>query len=203
MVSAVGLFQVTPERDRTLPARTPFAAMAQEIGDWQRSVHLPFDRATEITLAADDYYNVNLTNGSDQPPVGLFMAWYADQSADGVHSPEICLPGAGWEIAWLERTDIGAQIDVGRDFNINRAIIQKGETRMLVYYWFEQKGRKVAWDFAAKMWLIVDGVQTGRTDGGIVRLTTLIAREETDAQAESRLMDVLVALQDDVPRFIP
>jgi hypothetical protein len=74
---------------------------------------------------------------------------------------------------------------------------------MMVFYWFEQKGRKVAWDFAAKMWLIVDGVRTGRTDGGLVRLTTQISRDETDAQAEARLMDVLVALQDDIPRYIP
>jgi len=203
LISAVGIFQVVPERDRTLPDRTPFAALDPSIGNWQRSVNIPFDRATEVALASDDYVNVNLKDGSDQPPVGLFMAWYADQSSGGVHSPEICLPGAGWEIAWLERTDIGAQIDASDDFNINRAIIQKGETRMMVYYWFEQKGRKVAWDFAAKMWLIVDGIQTGRTDGGIIRLTTLIGRDETDAQAETRLMDVLVALQDDVPRFIP
>jgi hypothetical protein len=53
------------------------------------------------------------------------------------------------------------------------------------------------------MWLIVDGVRTGRTDGGLVRLTTQISRDETDAQAEARLMDVLVALQDDIPRYIP
>jgi EpsI family protein len=47
-------------------------------------------------------------------------------------------------------------------FNINRAIIQKGKTRMMVYYWFEQQGRKVAWDFAAKFYLMVDGITTGR-----------------------------------------
>jgi exosortase D (VPLPA-CTERM-specific) len=203
MISAVIAFQAAPERDRALPERMRFAALEPRIGDWQRSAHVRFDSATEATLAADDYFNVDLTNGGDQPPVGLFMAWYADQSSGGVHSPEICLPGAGWEIAWLERTDIGVQLDAPQGFNINRAIIQKGETRMMVFYWFEQKGRKVAWDFAAKMWLIVDGVRTGRTDGGIVRLTTLIARDETDDQAEARLMDVLVAVQEDVSRYIP
>ena len=56
-------------------------------------------------------------------------------------------------------------------FQINRAIIQKGESRMMVYYWFEQKGRRVAWDIAAKFYLMVDGITTGRTDGGLVRLT--------------------------------
>ncbi|MDP5087029.1 MAG: VPLPA-CTERM-specific exosortase XrtD [Yoonia sp.] len=201
--AVIAVFQIAPERDRTAPVRERFAALEPDIGNWKRSAHMPFDRVTEITLAADDYHNVELTNGSGQPSVGLFMAWYADQSSGGVHSPEICLPGAGWEIAWLDRTNIASQINSATDFHINRAIIQKGETRMMVFYWFEEKGRKIAWDFAAKMWLIYDGVRTGRTDGGIVRLTTLIARDETDAQAEARLMDVLVTLQDDVPRFIP
>jgi EpsI family protein len=120
-----------------------------------------------------------------------------------VHSPEICLPSAGWEIAWLERTDIADEIGWTEPFNLNRAIIQKGEIRMMVYYWFEQKGRKIAWDFAAKAYLLVDGVRTSRTDGGLVRLTTLILPSETDAQAEERLRDVLTGVLEPLPRFIP
>jgi len=53
------------------------------------------------------------------------------------------------------------------------------------------------------MLLVVDGVRTGRTDGGMVRLTTLIERGETDADAEARLRDMLIHLQNDVNRFIP
>jgi hypothetical protein len=55
------------------------------------------------------------------------MAWYEDQSQGGVHSPEICLPGAGWEIAWLERSDIADRMGTETPFNINRAIIQQNE----------------------------------------------------------------------------
>jgi hypothetical protein len=75
-----------------------------------------------------------------------------------VHSPEICLPGSGWEIAWLERTDIASEMGTETPFNINRAIIQHGETRMMVYYWFQQGERRIAWDFAAKFYLMVDGI---------------------------------------------
>jgi EpsI family protein len=97
-----------------------------------------------------------------EPQVGLFMAWYEDQSQGGVHSPEICLPGSGWEIAWLERTDIAAEMGTETPFNINRAIIQHGETRMMVYYWFQQGERRIAWDFAAKFYLMVDGIRPDR-----------------------------------------
>ena len=56
---------------------------------------------------------------------------------------------------------------------------------------------------AAKYWLMVDGIRTGRTDGALVRLTTRIQRDETDAQAEARLRDVLNATIDVLPRFVP
>ena len=131
------------------------------------------------------------------------MAWYNDQSKDGVHSPEVCLPGSGWEIAWLERTDLTALMGTDVPFLINRAIIQKGEVEMMVYYWFQQKERRIAWDFAAKFWLMVDGVRTGRTDGALLRLTTLIGQNEDEADAEARLQEMLKGLQDPLPRFIP
>ena len=203
LLGAAIAWQALPERDQMDVDRASFASFPLVVGDWRQiQPHQRLDPITEETLGADDYHNTTLVRDGDLP-VGLFMAWYADQSSGGVHSPEICLPGAGWEIAWLERTNIGPELGGTEDFDINRAIIQKGETRMMVFYWFEQKGRRVAWDMAAKMWLIVDGVRTGRTDGGLVRLTTLIGEAEDDAAAENRLMDVLRSVQGDVPRFIP
>ena len=157
----------------------------------------------EAALAADDYHGAHFAKPGAATTVEFFSAWYADQSKGGVHSPEICLPGGGWEIAWLERTHISASLNLETPFEINRAIIQKGETRMMVYYWFDQKGRKVAWDFEAKFWLMIDGITTGRTDGALVRLTTQIGRDEADADAEARLMDVLRNVLEPLPRFIP
>ncbi|MEM6904143.1 MAG: exosortase C-terminal domain/associated protein EpsI, partial [Pseudomonadota bacterium] len=132
-----------------------------------------------------------------------FSAWYDDQSQGGVHSPEVCLPGAGWEIAWLERTDITEVVGTDVPFRINRAIIQKGEAKMMVYYWFQQKERRIAWDFAAKYWLMVDGIRTGRTDGALLRLTTAIDPQGGEAAAEARLRDVLLEIQEPLKRFVP
>lgn len=203
LVGAALAWQMMPERGQAEVERASFTSFPRVVGDWgQIGPHQPLDPITEETLGADDYHNTTLVREGDVP-VGLFMAWYNDQASGGVHSPEICLPGAGWEIAWLERTNIAPALGQADAFEINRAIIQKGETRMMVFYWFEQKGRRVAWDMAAKMWLMVDGVRTGRTDGGLVRLTTLIERGESDVAAEVRLMDVLRSLQGDVARFMP
>jgi len=193
-----------PERARIEPVREPFYLFPRQIGDWRQS-GLPqtLEASVATTLGADDYHSVQLARDGSPADVGLFIAWYADQSQGGVHSPEICLPGAGWEIAWLERTDISERMASSTPFNINRAIIQRGQSRMMVYYWFEQKGRRIAWDFAAKYWLLADGITTGRTDGALVRLTTPILDGETDAQAEGRLQDVMTNLMGSLPRFVP
>lgn len=202
-VSAAAVLAL-PDRGGLVPARDSFALFPRTLGDWEQ--YGPRQLLTtqiEEVLGADDYHQVDLVKADTPIPVSLFMAWYDDQSDGGVHSPEVCLPGSGWEIAWLERSDITGAMGTGTPFMLNRAIIQKGETRMMVFYWFQQRHRRIAWDFAAKYWLMVDGIMTGRTDGAIVRLTTLIGERESEADAEARLMDVLQEIQKPLPRFIP
>jgi len=204
MVGAALTWQALPERALQDIERDSFALFPRQLGDWQQA-GLPqsLESSVVIALGADDYRSVTFAKPGTRAGVGLFMAWYADQSQGGVHSPEICLPGSGWEIAWLERSDITEVVNWDTPFHVNRAIIQKGETRMMVYYWFDQKGRKVAWDFAAKFYLLVDGIATGRTDGALVRLTTLIGDDETDATAADRLNEVLGEVMVSLPRFVP
>lgn len=197
-------WQVMPERATEQATRDSFTGFPRQLGDWKQ-VGRPeiLSESVKKSLGADDYHSIQLLRDGDPAQVGFFSAWYDDQSQGGVHSPEICLPGSGWEIAWLERVDIAPRMGMDKPFNINRAVIQKGESRMLVYYWFEQKGRKIAWDFAAKFYLVWDGVSTGRTDGAIVRLTTLIAEGETDEQAAARLDEMVRTVMPKLPRFIP
>lgn len=203
-IVALGAWQMVPE-NRGIPAeRMPFALFPQKLGDWNQVG--PEERLTPDiakVLGADDYRQATLARDSVTPPVGLFMAFYNDQSKGGVHSPEICLPSAGWEIAKLDRVDIAPRLGIEEQFPLNRAIIQKGEARMMVYYWFQQGDRRVAWDFAAKFYLMADGIRTGQTDGGIVRLTTAMGREETEEAAEARLLDMTRELIAPLPRFIP
>ncbi|ABD57187.1 VPLPA-CTERM-specific exosortase XrtD [Jannaschia sp. CCS1] len=197
-------WQAAPERGSEPVERDSFAVFPRELGNWRQVGPAQIlEPDIEAALQADDYHQISLRQDGALHDVGLFMAWYQDQSQGGVHSPEICLPGSGWEIAWLERTDITTMIDSEVPFQINRAIIEQGMTRMMVYYWFQQGERRIAWDMAAKFYLMIDGITTGSTDGAMVRLTTVIGGGETDADAEARLQDVLREAMPHLPRFIP
>ena len=211
VATAAAAFLLSPPPERIAPPRDPFVLFPRELGAWSSSAPQPLTPEIEAALDADDYHQVDLIADDAGAVVGLFMAYYEDQSSGGVHSPEICLPGSGWEIAWLERVNVAEEFDaearaamgMGEDFHINRAVIQQGEARMMAYYWFAQHGRHTAWDFAAKLWLLWDGATIGRTDGGLVRLLTPIGRDESDAQAEARLKSVLTETVAALPRFIP
>lgn len=205
MIGASLAWQAMPERGMVRIERESFADLPRQFGDWrQEGAPRALETAVERALGASDYHSVILASPGSSETVEFFTAWYSDQSSgNGIHPPEVCLPGGGWEIAWLERVDMADRIGWPEPFMANRAIIQKGETRMMVIYWFEQRGRRIAWDIAAKYWLMVDSIRTGRSDGAIVRLTTTIAPGEPDEAAAARLTDVMRETMVHLPRFIP
>jgi len=203
-VVSAAAWQAVPEPGEARVARESFAAFPRDLDGWrQTGARQRLNARVEGELGADDYHSVDLAKPGHAAHVNLFMAWYLDQTDGGVHSPEICLPGTGWEIAWLDRSDVAPDIGFEEPFRVNRAIIQKGETRMMVLYWFQQRERRVASDLMAKFYLMVDGMTKRRTDGAALRLTTPILADESDAAAEARLMEVLEAMQRPLPRFIP
>lgn len=203
LVLALGavIWQVIPPRPLSEVSREPFYAFPTTLGDWTASPQQRLDPQTAKVLAADDYHSVDLSRPG-VASVDLFIAWYRDQMTGGTHSPTVCLPSAGWEISALDQVNAPSDA-AGAPFTINRAIIQKGLDRMVVYYWYDQQGVRTASSYYAKLVMTLTKVMTGRSDGAIVRLITPIAQGESDAAAEDRLKDALRSVVVPLPRFVP
>jgi EpsI family protein len=136
--------------------------------------------------------------------VDFFVAYYDKQTeGSGIHSPEVCLPAGGWEIFSLEPTEISLPETGFGTFEVNRAVIQQGLNKQLVYYWFEGRGRRLTNDFVAKFYTVADSMTMGRTDGALARVITPIGAGETEADAEARLQRFLTAAIDRLPDFVP
>jgi len=135
--------------------------------------------------------------------VNLFISYYFSTSdGSGIHSPSICIPGSGWEVFRWEQREI--QLEGGlAPFAINRAIIQKGQARQLVYYWFEQRGRRLAGEFETKIYTVYDSVMRGRADGALVRVITPLGPDEPEASGDKRLMEFMTPAIAKLPSFIP
>ena len=196
------LWTLAPERTAAVPARESFATFPREIDGWSGRTAL-LDPVTERVLGADDYMAALYASPGVAEPVDLFLSWYADQTdGSAIHSPSVCLPGAGWEVATIEPVAVALPGTELGGLRLNRAVIRKGLETQLVYYWFEGRGRQLTNDFAAKFSAMADSLRFGRTDGGLVRLITPVG-EGGEAAADARLQGFLAAIADRLPRYLP
>ncbi|MGL4278798.1 MAG: exosortase-associated EpsI family protein, partial [Albidovulum sp.] len=79
----------------------------------------------------------------------------------------------------------------------------KGLSKQLVIYWFEGRGKRQSNDFRAKLAVLKDSLLVGRTDGALVRYVTPIGPDETEADAEARLMGFIRLSLEPLPRHVP
>ena len=86
---------------------------------------------------------------------------------------------------------------------MNRAVIQKGLTKQLVYYWFEQRGKRMTNDYLAKISVVWDSLSMGRSDGAMIRFVTPIEAGESEADADARMQRFMAVLLQKLPRFVP
>jgi len=183
--------------------RDPFVLYPRQLGPWSGSP-TTLDPQVEQVLGASDYLHATYIDTGSGDFVNMFVAFYDKQTeGDGIHSPEVCLPVGGWEIFSLEPYEINPGNTPYGSFTVNRAVIQKELSKQLVYYWFEQRGKRMVNDFRAKMSVIQDGFTMGRTDGALVRFVTPILPGETEADADARLQRFMEPSLNRLPRFVP
>ena len=198
----VGGLLFSPEKQPALD-RDSYTLFPRNIGEWS-GTRTQLEPAVEAVLGADDYINATYQSRSEADYVNFFSAFYEKQTeGSGIHSPEVCLPVGGWEIFSFDPHEVSFPDTVYGTFTLNRAVIQKGLSKQMVYYWFEQRGKRFTNDFAAKMSVVYDGFTIGRTDGALVRFVTPIGRDETDADAAARIERMMGEVLPRLPRFLP
>ena len=185
------------------PEREPLVLFPAAIGDWIGQKRT-LERSIERGLRADDYLVADYANEKAGTTVNLFVAYYKSQTqGSGIHSPEVCIPAGGWDVSKWQPAQTDITMHSGAPLKVNRAIIQKGLNRQLVYYWFEQRGRHLTSDYAAKAYTVWDSIARGRTDGALVRVVTPIGRTEQVQVADQRLQKFLQLALTKLPTYIP
>jgi len=85
----------------------------------------------------------------------------------------------------------------------NRVVIQKGGQKQIVYYWFKQRDRWIANEYAVKFFLFWDSLTRHRADGALVRLVSGVHAGETEAIADSRLQTMAGLVTPLLGRYVP
>jgi len=197
---------VRANRPEQAPPRASFDQFPSQLGAWSGQQLPPFEDKILAILGVDDYLN-RAYYGPGRSAAGLYIGYYKSQrQGDAIHSPQNCLPGAGWETTETGRLTVSTAAAGGLTaISINRYIIQKGADRQLVLYWYQSHGRVVASEYWSKFYLVRDAVRLNRTDAALVRVIVPIASNdpESEAQAEQRGVEFVKQLYPVLPSYIP
>jgi len=201
-VVATAFFILPAKRDEVKIPRKELADFPMVLGEWRGAVD-PMARIYLDTLKLDDYLLANYVNNRQQA-VNLYVAYYRSQSKGAsIHSPRACMPGGGWEIKSLtQRVVDGVRIGP-RPLMVNRAEIQLGEDKQLVYYWFRMQGRGITNEYLLKWYVFWDALTRNRTDAALVRITTPLKPDENFSDADSRLIDFVKTLNPNMGEYVP
>jgi exosortase D (VPLPA-CTERM-specific) len=191
-----------PRPAEIFPQRVALAQFPMSIGEW-RGRRESLDGVYADALQLDDYMLADYVNASSAD-VNLYIAWYNSQrKGEAVHSPRSCLPGGGWRMQDFGQRDLPGVLVNGRPLRVDRALIELGNQRQLVYYWFQQRGRVITNEYAVKWYLFWDALTTHRTDGALVRVITPVLPTSHVEDADRRLTDLVSSIATDLPRFVP
>ncbi len=183
-----------------VPDRADLDGLPYELTGWT-SDKQEVDKETLEVLGADDYLITNLTSPNSES-FNLYVAYLNMQRhGHSWHSPRQCIPGGGWQITnhdIIPRTALD-----GREVAYNRIIIENRGSRQLLYYWYDQRGRKVANEFVMKALLVFDAVRLRRTDGAMIRIMTPIATGEPVSEADARLLGFMNELEPKLSTYVP
>jgi EpsI family protein len=187
--------------DEAHVSRSELKTFPTRIGGWEQiGIDQRFDAATESILRADDYLLRNYRS-ADGRLASFHVGYYKTQrNGASYHSPLNCLPGSGWVMtapAMLVITPPN-----GRPaFEANRYLIQNGNDRQLLVYWYQGRGRMVASEYWGKIYTVLDSVRRRRSDGAMVRVTVPVGTSESAAIEAAR--NLAANVSDILPAYIP
>jgi exosortase D (VPLPA-CTERM-specific) len=203
-IVVAGASLMLPERSDVIPERTSFAQLPMQFGAWSGRSE-PMESTFVDALKLDDYVIANFARpGRGDSPVNLYVAWYDSQrQGRSVHSPKSCLPGGGWTIVDFRRHELPGLGRDGAPIAVNRALVQLGDQRQLVYYFFAQRGRNLTNEYMVKWYIFWDALTRSRTDGSLVRFTMMLRPGSSESEGDATLTQfagsVLPALAPHVP----
>jgi len=202
LIASAAIFLQARQRDEVLPFRQPLQSFPKQLGAWN-GTDGTLDKSVLDILGPGEFLLRNYQSPDEsQPDINLWIAYFPSQrTGDTIHSPDHCLPGAGWN--WIEKTRVTLSFPGHDPFPANRNVIESGNERQLVLYFYWAHGRGVASEYWAKYFLAKDAILMNRTDGALVRIMTPMYPGETAEAAEQRALPLARQVVDLLSVYIP
>jgi exosortase D (VPLPA-CTERM-specific) len=192
------------DRNNRVPVRQSFNSFPLVIDTWHGRDEVIEQESVLKSLAADDYLLAYYQNRDNGQRVALWIAYYEEQrKGRAVHSPRACLPGGGWKLESFDQYVLEDVGPAGEDYVVNRSLIGKGEMKQLVYYWFVERGRIQTNEYMVKWSIFWDALTMNRTEGALVRVTTLVTDPTNIQQSDQTLLEFIRAIDPKLAYYLP
>jgi EpsI family protein len=201
LLQAVAYYAVASRED-VIPAVPPLSEFPKEVDGWGMARDFPIEKEVQDVLRADDTLSRVYVNPQRTDSASLFIAFFKSQrGGQAPHSPKNCLPGSGWQPTVDKKLPIAVP---GRPdpIVVNQYVIERGDDKSVVLYWYQSHNRVIASEFAAKFWLVADAVRYRRSDTALVRIIAAVRNGDT-ATAAAMAEAFARATYPDVARQLP
>lgn len=178
-LQALGAYLLT-NRVEYQPSPPPLTTLASQFASWNMVGEYPIEKEVQDVLQASDTLSRVYQETNSPYGVSLFIAFFKSQrSGVAPHSPKNCLPGNGWvpERSEIVRFPVPGNAD---GIEVNQYIVQKGETKNVVVYWYQSRGRVVASEYKAKAYVMADAITSNRTDTSLVKVIAPVINDDVD-----------------------
>jgi len=200
LLTAAGLNYHLSKPDISFP-RKSLNEFPTSLGDWTVVSDQQLDRRSMEILQVDDYIMRDYRNSKGES-IGLYIGYFKSQrEGKGIHSPRLCLPGAGWVAINTTVYRIAIQGHNPEVVPVNKYVMGKGLDRQLYLFWYHGRGRIYASEYWNKVYLSWDGLTKRRTDGALVRVNNaIIANTEDALKTQSDFIQLFLPL---LKEYIP
>lgn len=200
-LAITAIFLRSRSQAEVLPQRSQLSSFPLQVGEWTGRDVAIADSIRKI-LGDGEFLHRIYASSSGITPVDFFVAYFPSQrTGSTIHSPKNCLPGAGW--VPVDSTHLPLSKPDGQTIIVNRYVIAKGPDRQLVLYWYQSHGRAVASEYWAKFYLVADAIHLNRSDGGLVRIMTPLAPEESVDHGQQRALQFGQLLLPMLDNYLP
>jgi EpsI family protein len=192
-----------------VPPSLPLRDLSLTVGS-RTGIDVPIDEETLAILGKGDFLNrvyipphyPPAAKPGDHAEIGLYIAYFPTQrTGQSIHSPQNCLPGAGWTFQDSSVTNFTDS--TGKEFSVGDYLITNGTQTEEALYWYQLHGESIASDYKAKLYTLADSIRYGRTDEALIRIMTPVGQGEDRADARARAVAFAKEIAPLLPAYVP